>query len=442
MKLKELSYMDEKIYIDCKIDLDSENQEQLFYQLCEFYELHELTRQWHKNDYYETIKIEKTQLCIQKLRRYYINCYFDASKHQLIRLSAKQEDNLSLETKALYLKELRIHDDLNNPSLRNLLILNPFLQRMMTISRIVSKIKVVVVNKKLPKNIPDKPIIFVLSHVGKNDQVVFNEAIKKHYTILSGDYENLHNNIEGLVTRKNGVIFFDMNSQTERKEVVNKVADKLKEGDNILCSMEGAWNISPNKIVTKLFPGMVVAAQKADAIIIPVAIERFSSSLYSINVSNEFFYPSEYFKNTVFNKTTANIYAEEIRQNLADLKFATYYSKKIYDKILARRSLIGDYDTYNENFKKEILEEWNFDEDDIQRKKFCDVSDPNYAYEYVITYFENKYNLMEMLSSEEITEFFVEINNELKNPVYPNEVKKELYHILNQAINYKSRKKR
>lgn len=52
-----------------------------------------------------------------------------------------------------------------------------------------------------------------------------------------------------------------------------------------MCSMEAAWNLSANEIVMELFPGMLRAALRSNALIVPVGIERFSYRLYGINVA-------------------------------------------------------------------------------------------------------------------------------------------------------------
>lgn len=62
---------------------------------------------------------------------------------------------------------------------------------------------------KIPKG---RQAIFVLMHVGRDDIAIFNEVVGEHYTILSGDYESLHNNVEWFVSALNGTLFFNMKS--------------------------------------------------------------------------------------------------------------------------------------------------------------------------------------------------------------------------------------
>lgn len=429
MSVKEMSYIDEKIYTDVKINYES--NEKKFQQLLEFYKLHEFTKKWHKNDYYEEINLSDNNV-IQKLEKYYFNCFSAIDDYKIIRLNKNDEIKLSDYEYLLYLKELRLYDEisrLSNLSLEKQKQYNPFLQKIMSLSRIVSGAKVKIINKNMPENDLDKPIIFVLSHVGKDDQIIFNEAIKKHYTILSGDYENLHNNIEGFITRLNGVIFFDMNSKEERKNVIHRVSQKLKEKDNILCSMEAAWNLSPNSIVNKLFPGMVYSAFETGALILPVAIERFNSKLYSINVSDMYFDPKKFFENVELNKKNVDEYTEKIRQKLADLKFQTYYDKYIYNKIFTKRTEIGDYDKAEEEFKKDILKGWNFDENDIKRKGYIRKDDPKEVYKYILKMFQTRLEKKDDLSIRQYALLMSELKKEINNSVYPNKIHNELLNL-------------
>ena len=75
---------------------------------------------------------------------------------------------------------------------------------------------------------------------------------------------------------------------------------------------------------------MIEAALLSDALILPVAIERFNSKLFSIDVSDKFFDPKKFFNTREKNKDNMKLLAEEIRQKLADMKFNSYYDSYIY----------------------------------------------------------------------------------------------------------------
>lgn len=177
--------------------------------------------------------------------------------------------------------------------------------------------------------------------LGKIDIEVENRGIQgANYTILSGDYESLHNNIQGFVIALNGAIFFNMKSKEERGTIEDRVVDVLNSGDNILCSMEAAWNLSANEIVMKLLPGMIRAAIKSNSVIVPVGIERFSYHLYGINMAKEIFDPAAYLKKYVDEKWAIEQARLDLRQIMADLKFQTYYESYIQKRITTSRKLL------------------------------------------------------------------------------------------------------
>jgi 1-acyl-sn-glycerol-3-phosphate acyltransferase len=357
-------------------------------------------------------------------------------------LNNKKKQTLSEDEYLRYLKYRRVQHEsskIMTMELKDRMVFNPFLQKIIKLSRIVSKIRVVTMNTVIPETIGNRPIIFVITHVGRDDMTVFNEVMKRHYTVLSGDYESLCDNVEGLIIRLNGVLFFDMNSAAERKTIVPRVSDVLESGDNILCSMEAAWNLSPNKLVLELFPGMIQAALNSNAVILPVGIERFSNTLYGINISDRIFDPTEYFTNMPVTKESLSLAKEEIRNLLASAKFETYFCPEIAEKIAAKRADIGNYETYYENFKRDILKGWTFTEDDIQRKAFKSVNSPEYVFKYLI----HKYNHLpnhhdrKFRRDEDIKEI-INLIRDMKDSTYPNEIHRQLVMIYQKLCEEKT----
>lgn len=249
--------------------------------------------------------------------------------HKIKRLRKKQEQKLSTREYVSYLKELRLYDDkIAAINRKKNIEFFCVLSKIMHFYRIISGIKIFKLNTKVPTVSGDRPIIFVVTHVGKEDITVFNDIANTHYTILSGDYESLHCRIEGWLMRLNGVLFFDMRSKQERIEIEGRVASVLKSGDSILCSMEAAWNIFPNEIVQKLFPGMIRVAIETNAVIVPIGIERFSKKQYGVNISKTLFDPSKYIEIASDKKQLLKA-TDELRQILAETKYELYFDRKM-----------------------------------------------------------------------------------------------------------------
>lgn len=348
------------------------------------------------------------------------------------RLSRKKELRLSEEELAKYLKALRKQDEqswIGSMKLEQRRKWHPFLRILMKANRLFMGIKVEKLNTNLPPMLRKRPIIFVLTHVGRDDIIVLNEVLSQHYTILIGDYESLHNNVLGLISMLNGTVFFDMKSKEDRAQVEDRVIQVLRGGDNILCSMEAAWNLSPNELVQELFPGMIRAALKSDAVIVCVGIERFSAKLYGINIAKEVFDPKRYQGQNKETKIAIDKMREDLRQYMAELKFELYYHERIQKKITVLRKEIGDYDIYESRFIQDILKGWTFTEQIIEQKKYRNKEKPKYAFEYVV----KRYTLM--LEKPFQIDTYIELLKDIKNPVYPNCIHRRLLELLGKINN-------
>lgn len=354
-----------------------------------------------------------------------------AYKNKVTRLSKRQEALLTNEEYEIYLKQLKSQDEnskLGTMSLRHRMRYHGLLRFLMRADRISKGIVVRKLNSKMPDVPNDRQIIFVLTHVGKDDISIFNEVINRHYTILSGDYESLHNNVEGFILALNGTVYFDMKSKEERAAIEERVVQVLKSGDNILCSMEAAWNLSPNEIVMELFPGMLRAALKSNALIVPVGIERFSHKLYGINIAKEAFDVKNYIRKYTDVDYAIEIARCELRQIMAELKFETYFDEYIQKKIQVSRKSLGDYEQYDKAFKADILKGWTFTEEIVDTKKYRNKCKPQYAFEYVL----KKYN--KLLWEKDNYKKYCELLRECKNPVYPTCIRRGLKELVDRII--------
>lgn len=464
------SYMDEtlpqeitiKIYLpEEESNLSVDERDEYYYQLEQYNKIYNITNKWYKLDKSllfipVTIlsKEEKAKLSEEELIKYHYNLKKNyllskeqQSKRKFIKLSDEEENQkLNDDEYPLYLKDLRILVENSKDysmSLRERKKLTPVLRLLMKASAKLSKLKIYKLNTKLPANLEHRPIIFVLTHVGKDDQVVFSDVVKEHYTILSGDFESLHNKVEGTICGKNGILYFDMRSKKDRSEICPKVENKLSEGDNILCSMEAAWNLTANQPVTELFDGMIRSALNKNALILPVGIERFDKYRYGINLATSYFDPKTYLEKYQ-GKELLQVAKADLRDVLADLKMQLYYHRKIADKINIQRSEIDDYDEYNEQFKKDILTGWTFDEDSIKNKRFNSKEDPNIVFDYVVKKYDNLISMYESIQNDTVPDdmkdkliekfklLLVELINDVENVTYPNEIHNKLLSIFNE----------
>lgn len=133
----------------------------------------------------------------------------------------------------------------------------------------------------------NRPIIFVITHVGKYDIEIVSEAIKDHYYLLSGDYEHLQGTISEPFLGLNGVFYFNEFVKEDRKLVSEKMVSHLKENGNLMYFIEGTWNLTPNLPMLPCYWGIVDIAKSTNAIVIPVAAEQYDKH-FKINIGSNF----------------------------------------------------------------------------------------------------------------------------------------------------------
>ena len=287
------------------------------------------------------------------------------------RQSLKHENLMNDKEYRTYLKLLKQQDD-NSLFIRmNLKTRKRFhglLHALMKISLRLAGNRIYSLNRDInpPEN---RRVIYTITHVGHDDVSVANEVIKQHFTVLLGDYENMHVGIEGIILALNGVICFDMRSKSDRSKVIPNIVECMRSGDNILCSMEAAWNISPNIPVYELFSGMIYAALEADAVIIPIAIERFKRNLWGVNAYSGYFDPKDFMEKYEDEEYAIKAAKNELRLLMADLKLQLYYHPKINKCIRTSRNTIGDYQKYKSWFEQDVLDGW-FSVEDIEEKRY------------------------------------------------------------------------
>lgn len=166
----------------------------------------------------------------------------------------------------------------------------------------------------------NRPIIFAPNHVRMQDIAIEMDAIALHMVLLSGDFENVHPDISGMLLEKNGILYLDMDNAynvpelkkdkayldelkeyieltdneylkkeydtelekyndkvskiiNDRKNIKKVIKDVLDNGYNMLWYYEGSWNFSENKPYYDGYSYIVQAAIDSNAIVLPVAFD-------------------------------------------------------------------------------------------------------------------------------------------------------------------------
>ena len=217
---------------------------------------------------------------------------------------------------------------------------------------LLSRVKVKVVSDARIKT--DRPVIYACMHIGRYDVESNFFALKDHFYILYGDPGLVYRNSDGLLLFMNGVIYADTDSKQDRfigKETCIKL---LQHGGNLLIYPEGAWNITENQIVMKLFTGTVEMAIRGQADIVPIAMEQYGNT-YHVNIGRNIDY-----SNVSLERKREK--SDELRDILCTLRW------EIWEKAgISRRP-----DNYREIYLKNIMSQspGDYTMEDIIRTRY------------------------------------------------------------------------
>lgn len=138
----------------------------------------------------------------------------------------------------------------------------------------------------------DKPIIYACIHIGSYDVESNFLSLKDHFYNFYGDPREVYRSFDDILLNLNGVIYADTDLKEDRLIVKESCVKLLKQGENLLIYPEGAWNITSNQVVMKLFTGDVEMAIRGEAQIVPIAMENQGNTYY-VNIGKNIDYANE-----------------------------------------------------------------------------------------------------------------------------------------------------
>lgn len=187
----------------------------------------------------------------------------------------------------IYYKDLRKFQYDNNIPLKGIEIRKKIHQlplSLIKLDRIIKQERIVILKDEREQT--NKPKIYACTHIGGNDIERVFEAIKEHCYLFLGDPGVAYKTTTGLLLYLNGSIDLVTRDRTDRKIAKERAIELLKRGGDLLIFPEGAWNITENVPVMKLFTGTVEMALESDAEIIPIAIEQSNKTFFIAIGSN------------------------------------------------------------------------------------------------------------------------------------------------------------
>ena len=266
---------------------------------------------------------------------------------------------------------------LANLSHRARLIMHPLLWFLIKCKNKLSGFKIVRINTKIEKT--NRPIIFSITHIGKFDIEICAEALKKHFYLLSGDFENVHGTSDGNFIELNGIIYLNKYDKEDKTHSKEKSISILKQGGNIFWFPEGIWNLSPNQPVLPIPFGIIEVALKSNAVIVPVAIEQYDKE-FRINVGSNL-YVETYLEKYQDERQLKLAAINDLRDTMSTLKYQIWETLPQNE----RQNIPNDY---FDTFVNARLKEWHgFTYADVHAREFLPkgVTEPVEAFAHLKT---------------------------------------------------------
>ena len=158
-------------------------------------------------------------------------------------------------------------------------IIHPFLCGILSIKRTLLRQRITII-KDESTIIPNRPVIYAVTHIGRYDFEMVMEAIKKFFYALSGDWELMYGTVDDYFFRANGVIYVDTEDKADRGQTYEYIVAALKQGIPILWYPEGIWNLSDHLPMLNLYSGIIRAAIATDTDIVPIAVDQRGKEYY------------------------------------------------------------------------------------------------------------------------------------------------------------------
>jgi putative acyltransferase len=258
-----------------------------------------------------------------------------------------EKRKMAIEELVKYYAEYRIYcynkgDKLKGIEMRKRL--HPIIDLILKIDQVLSKEEIVVIsNKSIVK--PNESKIFACTHIGGNDIQRTFQVINEPAYLMLGDPGILYKMPIYYGLKLNGVIPLETKNRQDRKIAYNRAIELLNNGGNLLIYPEGAWNVTPNEMVMKIFTGTVRMAKETGVDIIPIAVEQYDNVFY-FNVGKNY----NIDKNTNLSLTELN---DDLRDKLATLKWEIMETQPKLDRAKVT-------DDYLDIFQSEIVNRCNY----------------------------------------------------------------------------------
>lgn len=269
------------------------------------------------------------------------------SNNQFEKKNLVERRQMAIEELVKYYAELRKYNYNKSDKLKGIEIrkkIHFLCSFILKIDQLLSKEEIIILNDKHNTN-SNRPRIYACTHIGGNDIQRTFQVIKEPAYLMLGDPGILYKMAIYQGLKMNGVIPLETTDREDRKIAYNRSIELLQNGGNLLIYPEGAWNVTPNLVVMKIFNGTVRMAQETGAEIIPIGCEQYGNTFY-FNVGENYTIPKD-------SEKTVDELRDELREKLVTLKWAIMETQPM----LERNSIS---DNYLHEFQDEIVGRCNY----------------------------------------------------------------------------------
>ena len=258
-----------------------------------------------------------------------------------------QQRKMAIEELVIYYSELRKFEFHQGKELRYIELrkkIHFLVNFILKVDQLLSKENIIIIDDK--HNIKnDKPRIYACTHIGGNDIQRTFQVIKEPAYLMLGDPGILYKKLIYKGLEMNGVIPLETTDKEDRKIAYSRAIELLNKGGNLLIYPEGAWNVSPNLVVMKIFTGTVRMAKETGAEIIPIAVEQYGQDFY-FNIGSNYTISAN-------SKMDDKELTADLRDKLVTLKWEIME----HQPMLLRKDITPNY---LEEFQKEIVDRCNY----------------------------------------------------------------------------------
>ena len=129
--------------------------------------------------------------------------------------------------------------------------------------------------------LPKGPKIYAVTHTYSREDIAWGISFAGEQSFLiTNAYKELFYTSDGVALWASGIILVDRYNKENRQASLKKAERVINLGGNVMIFPEAVWNMSPNLLVRKLFPGVYKLACMSRVPVIPISTMMYDNRFY------------------------------------------------------------------------------------------------------------------------------------------------------------------